>query len=222
MRANRRCMNGKRIRKSSKAAFKSVSESPLNSATASAFKHASDDPLAHPHAKGSYDGHESRFEAIKANKENPEASKEHNTKNATPKAKPLFSNLQEVQTALTAAEYVPGAIGTVSGGANAALSTGLAVKNLLTGDFEGAKTAGIDAGLSIAGVIPGPTGWAATTSKVAGHAGAARHLQFIGDSKGEGDLAGALNIENPEGRDKMKNLLGFGSGQSTETLAENK
>ena len=157
MRANRRCMNGKRIRRSSKAAFKSVSESPLNSVSAPAFKHASNDPLAHPHAKGSYDGYESRFEAIKANKENPEASKEHNTKNATPKAKPLFSSVSNAldtgQDVLTAAGLTPGA-GIVPDAINTGVSIVRGGYALVTGDKEGVKKHATNTAVNAASGIP--------------------------------------------------------------------
>ena len=91
------------------------------------------------------------------------------------------SNIQKLQTGLTAAEFAEGPIGTIAGGANMLISGGRGMYHAVRGEGAEAVSNFTDAGLSLAGVLP-IVGNIATASKggkalkIAGRVGQARHM----------------------------------------------
>ena len=145
MRANRRRMHGKRVRKpSTAAAFKS----------ASAFKHPEG---VHPHEKGSWDGYKIRYNSLKAISEGGDSVKEHNEKNKTPKGDPIFSSASDAldtgQDLLTAGGLFPGA-GIIPDAINTSVSLLRGGYAYLTGDKKGVKKHTKNAAVNAASGIP--------------------------------------------------------------------
>ena len=112
------------------------------------------------------------------------------------------SNIQKLQSGLTTAEFVEGPVGTIAGGVNMLISGGRGIYHAVRGETAEAASNFTDAGLSVAGLVPG-LGIAATTAKQAkylknaGRLGQARHMDDAVDivSGGKTNVGDILSPE---------------------------
>tara|TARA_B110000211_G_C13947879_1_gene494739 strand:- start:388 stop:969 length:582 start_codon:yes stop_codon:yes gene_type:complete len=167
MRANRRRINGKRVRKSYTAAFKS----------ASAFKHVDKTkPADHPH-EATATPPQSDF---KVNENWQNDLNDFNKESKT-------SNVQKVQSALTGVELLPdatlvtAAASSAAGVINGTISLTRSASDYMKGDKEKGWSNLVDAGLSATGAIPllGYGATVAKASKTASKYGQSRHLDDV-------------------------------------------
>jgi len=185
MRANRRRINGKKVRKSYTAAFKS----------ASAFKHVDKTKLAdHPHEATATPTQGDSLKPVNENWQNDlnDFNKESKT-----------SNVQKVQSALTGVELLPdagpiaAAASSIAGGVNTGISLSRSGYHYLKGEKKEGWSNLIDAGLSAVGMLP-VLGYGATTTKAAKAAGKYGQARHLDDVAGKGS---ALNV--PEFKDSF-------------------